>query len=129
MVETLNGVSYINDSKATNVDSVYWALDAMKGKVIWIAGGQDKGNDYSQLQSLVKSKVKALVALGADNGKLLEAFSELVPVFDTHDMASAVAQSKSSLRMVMQCFFHQLAQVLTYLITICNVEICLKRRF
>ncbi|HQX43166.1 MAG TPA: UDP-N-acetylmuramoyl-L-alanine--D-glutamate ligase [Saprospiraceae bacterium] len=94
LVETLNGVSYINDSKATNVDSVYWALDAMKGKVIWIAGGQDKGNDYSQLQSLVKSKVKALVALGVDNGKLLEAFSELVPVFDTHDMASAVAQSK-----------------------------------
>lgn len=94
LVETINGVIYINDSKATNVDSVYWALDAMKGKVIWIAGGQDKGNDYSILQSLVKSKVKALVALGADNVKLLDAFKESIPVFDTHDMNSAVVQSK-----------------------------------
>ena len=61
------GVKYINDSKATNVDAVYYALGAMKGKVIWIAGGQDKGNDYGPVMEFVKNKVKALICLGIDN--------------------------------------------------------------
>ncbi|MEO5907346.1 MAG: UDP-N-acetylmuramoyl-L-alanine--D-glutamate ligase, partial [Saprospiraceae bacterium] len=70
-----DGVKYINDSKATNVDAVFYALQAMKSKVIWIAGGLDKGNDYGAIMPLVKEKVKALICLGLDNSKLYEAFS------------------------------------------------------
>lgn len=70
-----NGVLFINDSKATNVDAVYYALEAMERPVIWIAGGQDKGNDYGVLQPLVRDKVKALICLGLDNRKINEAFS------------------------------------------------------
>lgn len=77
-VGSYGGVAYINDSKATNVDAVYYALDAMPGSVVWIAGGQDKGNDYAPLLPLVEQKVRALVALGADNAKLLEAFGPRV---------------------------------------------------
>ncbi|HJW29375.1 MAG TPA: UDP-N-acetylmuramoyl-L-alanine--D-glutamate ligase, partial [Saprospiraceae bacterium] len=68
-------VKYINDSKATNVDAVFYALGAMKGKVIWIAGGLDKGNDYGPIMGYVRDKVKALICLGIDNRKLYEAFS------------------------------------------------------
>lgn len=77
-VGSYGGVAYINDSKATNVDAVYYALDAMPDSVVWIAGGQDKGNDYAPLLPLVEQKVHALVALGADNAKLLEAFRPMV---------------------------------------------------
>lgn len=77
-VGSYGGVAYINDSKATNVDAVYYALDAMPDSVVWIAGGQDKGNDYAPLLPLVEQKVHALVALGADNAKLLEAFGPTV---------------------------------------------------
>ena len=66
-----NGVRYINDSKATNVDAVYYALEAMKTPVIWIAGGLDKGNDYGPIMDLVEKKVKALICLGLDNKKLI----------------------------------------------------------
>ncbi len=76
LVGTLDGVEYINDSKATNVDSVYYALKAMQKPVIWIAGGTDKGNDYSPVRELVREKVKALICLGADNSKLIKVFSE-----------------------------------------------------
>jgi UDP-N-acetylmuramoylalanine--D-glutamate ligase len=70
----IENVEYINDSKATNVDAVYYALEAMEKPVVWIAGGIDKGNVYSQLYSLVKEKVRAIVCLGKDNAKLQEAF-------------------------------------------------------
>ncbi|GJM31808.1 MAG: UDP-N-acetylmuramoylalanine--D-glutamate ligase [Saprospiraceae bacterium] len=73
-VAEIEGVEYINDSKATNVDSVYYALQAMKKPVIWIVGGQDKGNDYEPLFDLVREKVKALICLGVDNRKLQETF-------------------------------------------------------
>jgi len=73
-VETINGVSFINDSKATNVDSVYYALEGIKKPIIWIAGGLDKGNDYDQIEALVKEKVKTLICLGKDNSKLTEYF-------------------------------------------------------
>lgn len=69
-----SGVTYINDSKATNVDSVFYALQAMENPVVWIVGGQDKGNDYSPLFDLVKKNVKAIICLGADNQKLLSVF-------------------------------------------------------
>ena len=77
-VVVLNGVEYINDSKATNVDSTFYALESMNNNVIWIAGGVDKGNDYSQLIPLVKSKVYGIICLGKDNQKLHEAFGEIV---------------------------------------------------
>lgn len=77
-VLVLNGVEYINDSKATNVDSTWYALDSVLNKVIWIAGGVDKGNDYSQLIPLVKSKVNGIVCLGKDNQKLHAAFDSVV---------------------------------------------------
>lgn len=68
----LDGVSYINDSKATNVNAVYYALDSMKTPVVWIVGGVDKGNDYTELDALVKKKVTTIICLGIDNEKLLE---------------------------------------------------------
>ena len=74
-VSIVNGVDYINDSKATNVDSVFYALQAMEKPVVWIAGGTDKGNDYGPVMDLVRQKVKALVCLGVDNAKLLNVFS------------------------------------------------------
>ncbi len=77
-VSTINGVDFINDSKATNTDSVFYALKAMEKPVIWIAGGTDKGNDYHALTPLVEEKVKALICLGADNQKLMESFSPIL---------------------------------------------------
>jgi UDP-N-acetylmuramoylalanine--D-glutamate ligase len=90
------GVRYINDSKATNVDAVYYALGAMKKPVIWIAGGQDKGNDYGPIMDLVKNKVKALICLGIDNKKLYEAFStEVYYISETTSMREAVRRAAS----------------------------------
>ena len=84
------GVVYINDSKATNVDSAWYALDSMTAPVVWIAGGTDKGNDYSVLLPLVKEKVKVLVCMGVDNRKLMEAFLPLCEVVDTHSLDEAI---------------------------------------
>ncbi len=78
MVATVKGVEYINDSKATNVDSVFYALQAMEKPVIWIAGGTDKGNDYGPIENLVRQKVKALICLGVDNSKLQSVFSPML---------------------------------------------------
>ncbi|HEX5112154.1 MAG TPA: UDP-N-acetylmuramoyl-L-alanine--D-glutamate ligase [Saprospiraceae bacterium] len=90
------GVRYINDSKATNVDAVYYALGAMKGKVIWIAGGLDKGNDYGPIMELVRNKVKALICLGIDNKKLYETFStEVYSISETTTMHEAVRRAAS----------------------------------
>lgn len=75
-VATVHGVSFINDSKATNVNSTWYALESQSKPVIWIAGGVDKGNDYSLLNELVKEKVRILIALGDDNEKLINAFSD-----------------------------------------------------
>ncbi len=90
-VVTVNGVDYINDSKATTVHAAYFALSSQTKPVIWICGGQDKGNDYNELLEVVKEKVKALVCLGKDNKKIVEAFKNTVPVIvDTHSMEDAV---------------------------------------
>ena len=92
-VGTINGVQFINDSKATNVDSVFYALSSMNAPVIWIAGGLDKGNDYSQLDELVGQKVKALICLGVDNHKLVDYFGNTVSaIHETQQVEEAVAQ-------------------------------------
>ena len=85
-VDVVNGVTYINDSKATNVDSAWYALDSMHAPVVWIAGGTDKGNDYSVLFDLVKEKVKLLICMGVENKKLIDAFSPICEVVDTHSL-------------------------------------------
>ncbi len=95
-VAEIGGVLFINDSKATNVDAVRYALDAMDRPVIWIAGGTDKGNDYTLLKTLVKAKVKALVCLGVDNEKLKKAFADVLPeeaVFESSSTDEALACS------------------------------------
>lgn len=87
----VRGVEYINDSKATNVDACWYALEAMRNKTILIIGGKDKGNDYSPLIPLIKEKCAALVYLGADNKKLHDNFDTLgIPVRDTHSMKECV---------------------------------------
>ena len=87
----VRGVQYINDSKATNVDACWYALESMKTKTILIIGGKDKGNDYSPIIPLVKEKCAALVYLGADNQKLHDNFDALgIPVRDTHSMRECI---------------------------------------
>ncbi len=95
-VATIRGVEYINDSKATNVNSVWYALESMKKPVVLILGGQDKGNDYSEIMDLVKEKVKAIVCLGIDNAPIHDAFENVVPsIIDTTSAHDAVNASYS----------------------------------
>jgi UDP-N-acetylmuramoylalanine--D-glutamate ligase len=90
-VEVINGVTYVNDSKATNVDSVFYALGSFNQPVILIAGGVDKGNDYSQIEELVRNKVKGLIVLGKSFEKLQDYFSGKVPqIYTTQDVQDAV---------------------------------------
>ena len=94
LVGEVEGVRYINDSKATNVDAVWYALESMKTPVVWIAGGTDKGNDYSALEGFVREKVHALVCLGVDNAKLRSAFEGLVDTFvETRSAEDAVREA------------------------------------
>ncbi len=87
----IHGIEFINDSKATNINSTYYALESMKKQTVWIVGGVDKGNDYDQLIPLVREKVKAIVCLGADNHKIIEAFSGICDVLvETDNMEEAV---------------------------------------
>lgn len=93
-VGTVNGVEFINDSKATNVNSVWYALECMDKPVVWIVGGQDKGNDYREIKDLVKQKVKAIVCMGTDNSKIHKAFKDLnIPMVDTASAEEAVMHS------------------------------------
>lgn len=90
-VGSIFGVKYVNDSKATNVDSVWYALDSMKTPVVLIAGGVDKGNDYSQIEALVREKVHTVVALGKDNSKVLSGFGNMVSeIKEAHSMVEAI---------------------------------------
>ena len=90
----VRGVTFINDSKATNVNSVWYALDSITEPIVWIVGGQDKGNDYSELVDLVKSRVKAIICMGADNDKIITFFKDIIPVIhDTHSVQDAVNRS------------------------------------
>lgn len=87
----IHHVQYVNDSKATNINAVYYALDSMKTPTVWIVGGVDKGNDYKQLMPLVREKVKAIICLGLDNTKIKETFGNVVDIMvETYDMEQAV---------------------------------------
>ncbi|MCI6856320.1 MAG: UDP-N-acetylmuramoyl-L-alanine--D-glutamate ligase [Bacteroidales bacterium] len=93
-VDTVDDVVYINDSKATNVNSCWYALESMTTKVVLILGGKDKGNDYSEIEPLVREKVSAIVCMGKDNEKIKDFFAGKVPVIaDTHSVEDAVRTS------------------------------------
>ena len=95
-VAEINGVKFINDSKATNVNATYYALESMKQPTVWIVGGVDKGNDYTEIEALVKRKVKAIVCLGIDNQKILDFFKDKKElIYSTSSMEEAVKISKS----------------------------------
>ncbi len=89
-VSTLHEIDFINDSKATNISSTWYALDSIQQPVIWIAGGIDKGNDYSLLNELVQAKVKAIVCLGKDNSKIRRAFRGKIEIVETDTMKMAI---------------------------------------
>ena len=89
-VAEIGGVEWINDSKATNVDSVWYALESMTRPTVWIAGGTDKGNDYEPLKDFVGRKVKTLVCMGVNNEKLLEEFRGIVPTYNTSSLDECV---------------------------------------
>ena len=92
----INGINFINDSKATNVNSVYYALESMKTPIIWIVGGTDKGNDYNELLPFVQRKVKAIVCLGIDNTKIISSFQDIVSnIVETQSMKDAVKAAYS----------------------------------
>ena len=93
-VATVNGIEFINDSKATNINSAWYALESMEKPVVWIVGGQDKGNNYDELVELVNEKVKAIVCLGVDNKKIIKAFKKSVEtILEASSAAEAVAMS------------------------------------
>ena len=91
-VAKVNGIEFINDSKATNVNSTWFALESMDKPTVWIVGGVDKGNDYAELMDLVRDKVKAIICLGVDNKKLMETFSGVIPtIVEARSAMEAVA--------------------------------------
>jgi UDP-N-acetylmuramoylalanine--D-glutamate ligase len=91
----IQNVQYINDSKATNVNAAFFALDSMNTPTVWIVGGVDKGNDYFELMALVNEKVKAIICLGVDNKKIIDAFGNVVDVMiEVSNMADAVKMSQ-----------------------------------
>ena len=95
-VAQINGVTFINDSKATNVNAAYFALESMNQPTIWIVGGVDKGNDYTEIENLVKRKIKAIVCLGLDNQKIIDFFKDKKDaIYSTSSMEEAVKVSKS----------------------------------
>lgn len=91
---TIDGVRYINDSKATNVNSTFYALESMTTPVVLILGGKDKGNDYSEILPLVRQKVKAIVAMGLHNEKIVDFFGSEVPVTSTDNLGDALAECR-----------------------------------
>jgi UDP-N-acetylmuramoylalanine--D-glutamate ligase len=94
VVGNIHGIEFINDSKATNVNSTWYALESMNNPVILILGGVDKGNDYSMLNDLIKQKVKAIICLGSDNKKIVKSFNAFVPtILEAHSAQEAVAQA------------------------------------
>jgi len=91
-VAKVNGIEFINDSKATNINATWFALESMEKPTIWVVGGVDKGNDYSELNELVRQKVKAIICLGVDNQKIISAFSGLVDtIVEANSAFEAVA--------------------------------------
>jgi UDP-N-acetylmuramoylalanine--D-glutamate ligase len=90
-VAKVNGITFINDSKATNINSTWFALESMDRPTVWIVGGQDKGNDYESIKDLVKEKVKAIVCLGLENQKIIDAYHDIIPnIIETNTAQDAV---------------------------------------
>ncbi len=95
-VASVHGIQFINDSKATNVNSTWYALEYIEQPIVWIAGGIDKGNDYTDIKSLVKDKVIVLICLGVDNAKLHEEFGDVVDnIIDVTSASQAVEAAYS----------------------------------
>lgn len=95
-VKVVDGVTYVNDSKATNVNSVFYALDTIKTPIVWIVGGQDKGNDYNSLLPYVHEKVRAIVCLGVDNSPIIQSFYNTIDTLvETRSMDEAVKLAQS----------------------------------
>ncbi len=95
-VATVRGISFINDSKAANINATWYALESMHRPVIWIAGGQDNGNNYEALKEVVEEKVKAIICLGADNSNISSYFKDKVDlILETADMFDAVKAAYS----------------------------------
>jgi UDP-N-acetylmuramoylalanine--D-glutamate ligase len=91
----IQNINFINDSKATNVNATYFALESMTAPTVWIVGGVDKGNDYEMLYPLVREKVKAIICLGVDNQKIIDAFQSITDIMvETHSMKQAVLMAK-----------------------------------
>jgi UDP-N-acetylmuramoylalanine--D-glutamate ligase len=91
----IQNVQYINDSKATNVNATFFALDSMNTPTVWIVGGVDKGNDYNELMSLVREKVKAIICLGVDNKKIIDVFGNVVDIMiEVTNMEDAVKMAQ-----------------------------------
>lgn len=90
-VANIHGIEFVNDSKATNINSTWYALENTNKPIVWIAGGIDKGNDYSRIIDLVKEKVKTIVCLGVDNHRLIKFFEKIVPViYESYSAEEAV---------------------------------------
>ena len=126
-VAEIKGVKFINDSKATNVNATYFALESMKQPVVWIVGGKDKGNDYTEIEELVKKKVKAIVCLGIDNSKIIDFFKDKkTQIYDTSSMHKAVEVSKSladlSTSLVVFCISSN-----SFTISLCLANSCIIR--
>lgn len=95
-VAEIGGVKFINDSKATNVNATYFALESMKQPTVWLVGGVDKGNNYAEIEELVKKKVKAIVCLGIDNQKIIDFFADKKEfIYNTSSMEEAVKVARS----------------------------------
>lgn len=95
-IAEIDGVQYINDSKATNVNATYYALESMTRPTIWIVGGKDKGNDYSEIEDLVKKKVKAIVCMGIDNQKIIDFFKDKKElIYDTSSLKKCMEVCRS----------------------------------
>ena len=126
-VLTINKVQYINDSKATNVNATYYALESMNTPTVWIVGGVDKGNDYKALFPFVNEKVKAIICLGKDNEALFDAFGNMVEnIIETQYMSEAV-KSLIKLPLLGKLYYCLLlVQVLIYLKIMKTVVINLK---
>ncbi|MBN2893175.1 MAG: UDP-N-acetylmuramoyl-L-alanine--D-glutamate ligase [Bacteroidales bacterium] len=93
LFQTIRGIKFINDSKATNVNSVWYALEAIETPIVLIMGGTDKGNDYTIIKKLIRTKVKAIVALGVDNTKIQQNFKDIVPIIESKSMDNAVLEA------------------------------------
>jgi UDP-N-acetylmuramoylalanine--D-glutamate ligase len=116
-VASVNGIEFINDSKATNINAAWYALESMTNPTVWIVGGVDKGNDYSELLSLVTEKVKAIVCLGKENQKIKDAFSDHVDTLveaqsaeEAVALAYRLAQAKDTVLLSPACASFDLFQ-------------------